>query len=198
MNTNFLRERIGNPSSGRDALVSLFLFVPLRVSSWLISGLLVLSVLAACGNAEKKPVELKTVEDRFPIKVSGQVVQMQVAITLAESQKGLMFRQTLGADEGMIFLHDQPQQMSFWMRNVDLPLDIGFFDATGELKEIYPMYPHDERPVTSRDRHLQFALEMNQGWYRRNALKPGAKLDLAALAEAVKARGFKPGRFGLE
>ena len=155
------------------------------------------ALLAGCGNAEKQAPVPKTIEDRFPIKVGGQVVQMQLAITLAENQKGLMFRQTLGADEGMIFIYDQPQQMSFWMRNVGLPLDIGFFDATGGLKEIYPLYPHDERPVSSRDRHLQFALEMNQGWYRKNALKPGAKLDLSALAEAVRARGFKPERFGI-
>lgn len=155
------------------------------------------ALLAGCGNAEKKAPESKSVEDRFPIKVGGQVVRMQLAILLNESQKGLMFRQTLGADEGMIFLYDQPQQMSFWMRNVELPLDIGFFDATGELKEIHPMYPHDERPVASRSRQLQFALEMNQGWYRRAGVKPGAKLDLDALAEAVRARGFKPELLGI-
>lgn len=173
-------------------------FATFRVSSWVISGLLALSVLSGCGNAEKKAPEPKTVEDYFPIKVGGQVVRMQLAITLAEEQKGLMYRKSMGADEGMIFLYDQPQQMSFWMRNCEFPLDIGFFDATGELKEIYPMYPHDERPVASRSRQLQFALEMNQGWYKQNGVKPGAKLDLAALAEAVKARGFKPGTFGLK
>ena len=173
-------------------------FVSLRVSSWVISGLLALSVLSGCGNAEKKAPEPKTVEDTFPIKVGGQVVRMQIAILLSESQKGLMFRKSMGADEGMIFLYDQPQQMSFWMRDCILPLDIGFFDATGELKEIYPLYPHDERPVSSRSRQLQFALEMNQGWYKQHGLKPGAKLDLTALAEAVKARGFKPATFGLK
>lgn len=177
---------------------SLRQFAFLRVPSWLISGLLALSVLSGCGNAEKQLPEPKTVEDYFPIKVGGQVVRMQLAITLAESQKGLMFRKTMGADEGMIFLYDQPQQMSFWMRNCEFPQDIGFFDTTGELKEIYPLYPHDERPVASRSRQLKFALEMNQGWYRQHGLKPGAKLDLAALAEAVKARGFKPATYGLK
>jgi len=156
-------------------------------------------LLAGCGNDAKKEASgPKSFEERFPIKVGAQVVRMQVAILLSESEKGLMFRQALAADEGMIFIYDEPQQMSFWMRNTELPLDIGFFDASGELREIYPMYPHDERPVTSRDHHLQFALEMNQSWYRQSGTKPGAKLDLAALAEAVRARGFKPEKLGIK
>jgi uncharacterized membrane protein (UPF0127 family) len=154
-------------------------------------------LLAGCGNEAKKPVELKTIEDRFPIKVGQRVVQMQLAILLAESQKGLMYRKTMGADEGMLFLYDVPTQMSFWMRNTELPLDIGFFDSAGELKEIYPLYPHDERSVASRAGNLRFALEMNQGWFRKSGVKPGDKLDLKALTEAVRARGFQPENFGL-
>ncbi len=174
----------------------IFRFGSICVSSWLISGLLVLAVLTGCGRAQPPVPELKTVEDRFPIKVGGQVVQMQIAILPAESQRGLMFRKTMGTEEGMIFLYERPQQMSFWMRNTELPLDMGFFDADGKLKEVYPMYPHDERPVESLGIR-RFALEMNQGWYRKNGLKPGDALDLAALAEAVRARGFKPERFGI-
>ena len=106
--------------------------------------------------------------------------------------KGLMFRQAMGEAEGMLFVFTAPQQQSFWMRNTTLPLDIGFFDPAGELKEIYPMYPLDERLVKSRNRNIQFCLEMNQGWFKRNDVKPGAKLDLKAVAEALKARGLKP------
>jgi len=86
--------------------------------------------------------------------------------------------------------------MSFWMRNTDLPLDIGFFDAAGELKEVYPLHPHDERPVQSLGPR-QFALEMNQGWFGRAGVKSGATLDRVALAGAIRARGLKPSAFGL-
>jgi uncharacterized membrane protein (UPF0127 family) len=153
-------------------------------------------LLAGCGNEAKQAPEPKSVHDRFAIKVGGQVVQMQLAILPQEMQQGLMFRKSMGADEGMIFLYDRPQQMSFWMRNTELPLDMGFFDPDGKLKEVYPMYPHDERPVQSLGVR-QFALEMNQGWYRQRGLKPGDAIDLAALAEAVRARGFRPDRFGI-
>ena len=108
-----------------------------------------------------------------------------------------MFRQTMGEDEGMLFVFTAPQPMGFYMRNTTLPLDIGYFDASGELKEIYPMYPLDERTVASRSRNIQFCLEMNQGWYGRNGVKPGAKLDLKAVAGALRARELKPEAAGL-
>ncbi len=164
-----------------------------------VGSVLILSVLlAACGRSDgAKSAGPKSVEDRFAIKLGGQTVQMQIAALPAELQKGLMFRKTMGEDEGMLFVFTSPQQQGFWMRNTTLPLDIGYFDASGELKEIYPMYPLDERPVTSRGRDIQFCLEMNQGWYKRHDVKAGAKLDLKAVAAALKARDLKPEAAGL-
>jgi uncharacterized protein len=159
--------------------------------------LFALALLTACGGDTGKSVAPKSAEDRFPIKVGERTVQMQIAALPAETEKGLMFRRTMGEDEGMLFIFTVPQQMGFWMRNCTLPLDIGYIDPTGELKEIYPMYPLDERSVTSRSRNIQFCLEMNQGWYARQGVKPGAKLDLKAVAEALKARGLKPEAAGL-
>jgi uncharacterized membrane protein (UPF0127 family) len=153
----------------------------------LAAGLL----LAACGGAKKAPAARKTVDDFFPIKVGDRVVQMQIAILPAEQARGLMYRKTLGADEGMLFAYRQPQTMSFYMRNTSLPLDIGFFSPDGELKEIYPMYPFDERTVTSRSSDLRYALEMNQGWFKANGVKPGARIETKALAAALLARGLQ-------
>ena len=157
-----------------------------------------LALLTACGGSDTaKNAAPKTVEDRFPIKVGERTVQMQVAALPPELQKGLMFRKTMGENEGMLFVFTAPQSMGFYMRNTTLPLDIGYFDASGELKEIYPMYPLDERTVASRSRSIQFCLEMNQGWYGRSGVKPGAKLDLKAVAEALRARELKPEAAGL-
>jgi uncharacterized membrane protein (UPF0127 family) len=97
----------------------------------------------------------------------------------------------------MLFLYTRPTQMNFWMHDTEIPLNIGYFDPGGVLKETYEMYPHDERTVSSHARDLQFALEMNQGWYKQAGVKPGAQLDLKAVAEALKARGFKPELWGL-
>ncbi len=160
---------------------------------------LALFLTAGCGAKETAaPAAPKTVADYFPIKVGDRVVQMQVAVLPTEMEHGLMGRRDLGPDQGMIFVYQQPQVMTFWMHDTPTPLDIGFFSPAGELMEIYPLLPFDERTVRSRGTELQFALEMNQGWYHGQGLRPGAKVDLAALAAALRARGFEPRKFGIE
>ncbi len=139
----------------------------------------------------------KTVRDFFPIKVGDATVRMQLAVRSEEMQRGLMDRRDLGRDDGMIFVYDKVQQMTFWMRNTPTPLDIGFFTSDGTLVEVLAMHPFDENTVASHSKELRFALETNQGWYRANGIKPGAKLDVRALAGALRARGFKAEKFGL-
>jgi uncharacterized membrane protein (UPF0127 family) len=155
--------------------------------------------LAGCGKKpEAAPPEVyKSVADFFPIKVGDRTVQMQLAVFPLEMQHGLMGRRDLGPDQGMIFIYQKPERMNFYMRNTPIPLDIGYFTADGRLREVYPMYPFDERTVSSRSEAIQFSLEMNQGWFQANAVKPGEQLDLKALAAALKARGFEPAEFKL-
>lgn len=134
--------------------------------------------------------------DFFPIEVGGKIVRMQLAVRPSELQRGLMGRRDLERDDGMLFVYDKPQPMSFWMRSTPTPLDIGFFNAAGVLEEIYPLHPFDEARVAARSRELQFALEVNQGWFRANGVKPGAQLDRKALADALRERGFTARKFG--
>jgi uncharacterized membrane protein (UPF0127 family) len=176
-----------NPVSRRAWLTTVFVGVALAAFT-----------VAGCKRDTESTAVPKTVADYFAIKVGDKVVRMQLAVREDEMMRGLMERTNLGRDEGMLFVYAHPQRMSFWMRNTPTPLDIGFFDASGNLQEIYPMYPFDETSVSSHGTGLSFALEMNQGWFRENAVRPGAKLDLTALAAALKARGFEPFRFGLE
>lgn len=165
---------------------------------------LLLAVLAAgaagCGRGgapAAPPAPVRTVDDYFPIRVGDRMVRMQVAVLAAEQERGLMQRRDLGPDEGMIFVERAPQPLVFWMRNTPTPLEIGYFTPAGELAEVYPLLPFDEREVRSRDPRLQFALEMPQGWYDDHGVRPGARLDLPALAAALTARGFDPAMFGL-
>lgn len=156
-------------------------------------------VFAGCNrNKSVRTEPPKTLAHRFEIRVGGKPVQMQLAVLEAEMARGLMERRDLGRDEGMLFVYARPQRMSFWMRNTPTPLDIGFFNRHGMLEEIYAMHPFDETSVQSRSTLLSLALEMNQGWFRENGVKPGAQLDLKAIAAALKARGFEPRRFGIE
>lgn len=168
-----------------------------RLSLLFCGCLLLGGVLAGCGKQDDAAAAPKGADAWFEIKVGERRVRVQIAARPDEVQRGLMFRPSLGRDEGMLFVFTRPQQMGFWMRNTTIPLDIGYFDPAGELKEIYPLYPLDERSVTSRGRNLQYALEMNQGWYREAGVRPGARLDLKAVAKALRDRGLDPTAAGL-
>lgn len=154
-------------------------------------------LLAACGQDRSLQSEALPVRALLPLQVDEFSLSAQIVITQAEQQQGLMHRQDLPENQGMLFPYPRPQQMSFWMRNTPLPLDIGFFDSQGVLREVYPMFPHDETRVTSRSRDIQYALEMNRGWFRNHGVRPGAQLDLELLAEALEARGADPAAYDL-
>ncbi len=171
--------------------------------SALLRGLVLLTVLllsTSCGRSEvvSPPAAATANRSFYTVGVGGKAVRMQLAVKPAEMEHGLMGRTDLKTDEGMLFVYAKPQRMSFWMRNTPSPLDIGFFTADGILREVYPMYPFDETPVMSRNRAVLFALEMKQGWFEFSGVKPGAQLDLKALAVALRARGETPAHYGLK
>jgi uncharacterized protein len=163
--------------------------------------LAVLPLTAGCGRGdalrETAAGEVKPATAFFEIAVGDKAVRVQLAVKPKEMERGLMERRDLGADDGMIFVYAGVQRMSFWMRNTPTPLDIGFFTADGVLREVYPLHPYDETPVSSVRGDLKFALEVNQGWFAKNGVKPGTRLDLKALGAALKARGFEPWEYGV-
>lgn len=172
--------------------------------SWL-AGLALVGVLTLTGCEDGRDTDqgtgsasIRSAGTFFPIKLGGATARLQLALSMPEMQRGLMGRTDLGKDDGMIFIYAEPQQMSFWMRNTPTALDIGFFDSAGVLREVYPLYPHDEVPVQSRSQSLRYAVEMPRGWYRANGVNTGAKLELVALAKAVQARGYPPEALGLK
>lgn len=136
-------------------------------------------------------------DEFFLLTLGGHQVEVQLAITSAEKERGLMQRKSLGENEGMLFIYNQPRTMSFWMRNTHIPLDIGYFSDEGILLEIHPLFPHDEKLVGSHSDAVQYALEMNQGWFSTNGIRPGAGIDMEGLSAAIEARGFSPRRFGI-
>lgn len=165
--------------------------------SRLILAALVLGLAACRERPPEAPAAPKTVADHFDMGVGGRTVHVQLAVLPVELERGLMGRRDLGPDDGMIFVFAEPQRLSFWMHDTPTPLDVGFFTPYGELAEVYPMFPYDERSVSSRGSGLRFALEVNQGWFASRQVRPGARLDTRALAAALRARGFDPGKFGV-
>lgn len=151
--------------------------------------LAVLLLAAGCGGDETTEPP-KTVHDYFPIQVGAATVHLQLALSDAEMERGLMERTDLRGNQGMLFVYRQPRAVGFWMRNTPTPLEIGYFTGDGVLREVYPLYPYDDRSVRSRRDDIQYAMEVTQGWFDFTGVKPGDRLDLKAVAAAIKARGY--------
>lgn len=146
-------------------------------------------LLSACGEGDGERLPPNTY---FEMTLREQTIRVQLALSDAEITRGLMFRESMDADAGMLFVFPEAGRRSFYMRNTFIPLDVAYFTRDGILREIYPMYPRDETGVPSRRDDIQLVLEMNQGWFRDNGVKPGARLDLEAVREAMGARGYAP------
>ena len=153
---------------------------------------LFLGIFSSCTNPSEEAV--LPFSAWCPIQLGEETIEVQVAHRSQEVSRGLMYRDNLEQNRGMLFYYDSPREMSFWMRNTSIALDIGFFTGDGVLREIYPMYPMDERSVKSLRDDLIMAIEMNQGWYGENGIGVGTKLDLETLKGWLLQRGVEASR----
>jgi uncharacterized membrane protein (UPF0127 family) len=101
----------------------------------------------------------------------------ELARTDAERAQGLMNRPSLPDGEGMLFIFDREQIVSFWMKNTLIPLSIAFIRTDGRITEIRDMRALDATSVRSA-RSVRYALEVPQGWFARRGIKAGDYLML--------------------
>ena len=101
--------------------------------------------------------------------------QIELAVTEAQKQTGLMNRASLPANAGMLFVFEQPGTQCFWMKNTLIPLTIGFIDAQGVLQQTIDMQAHSLEPRCAAQ-PTRYAVEMNQGWFARNNVVPGTQV----------------------
>jgi len=106
------------------------------------------------------------------LEIKGKKIQVEVARTEEEKSRGLMFRDKLAPEEGMLFIYEREEFLSFWMKNTPLPLSIAFIDPRGRIVDIQDMEPFNLRTHTS-SRPASYALEMNKGWFKKNGIRVG-------------------------
>lgn len=123
-----------------------------RAALYAPAVLLIAAGLAGC------PSPLK----RITVQAAGQALTVEVARTDSEREHGLMGRTGLGPRDGMIFVFERDDHLTFWMKNTPTALSIAFLSSEGKVLEIEDMEPFSEKIVRSR-LSARYALEMRKG-----------------------------------
>lgn len=144
---------------------------------------IVLGAIAFDGRNDGSPAPAPTATsvpaDQVTVQQGGNTatVTVEIAATFNEREVGLMNRQSLLEDAGMLFLFPRDVQYGFWMKNTYVPLDIAFIDAAGTVVQVFAAKPLDET-VLVPNKQYRYVLEVNQGWFQRHSLGAGAKVTL--------------------
>lgn len=151
---------------------------------WLALGtatLLGWLVLTDCGQTETREPPQDAGQEAVPpglhhITVGAQSLLVEIVQTDKERMQGLMFREKLPENQGMLFVFPQSHIQSFWMRNTFIPLDIAFINMEGNVIDIQRMEPLDEDKRYVSPGPVPYVLEVNEGWFESNAISVGAKV----------------------
>jgi uncharacterized protein len=108
----------------------------------------------------------------YPLRIKKHEVRAEIANTEQGRLRGLMFRDKLAENSGMIFLYPRPEASAMWMKNTRIALSVAFIDASGRILNIAEMEPYSEEAHASSGA-AAYALEMNRGWFRKQGIKAG-------------------------
>jgi uncharacterized protein len=136
-----------------------------------VAAALMLALLCVGALAQGAPQQLPAIR----LNAGIHNIQAEVARSAAEREIGLMFRTALGANDGMLFVFEQPGQQCFWMKNTLLPLSVAFIADDGSIVNIDTMKPQTLDSHCS-EKPVRFVLEMNEGWFAKRGIKAGSKL----------------------
>ena len=104
------------------------------------------------------------------------VLEIEIASTVLEIDKGLMYRKSMNMNNGMLFVFRAVELQSFWMKNTYIPLDIIFTDAAGVITQIHEnTVPKSVKPITA-NQPIKYVLEVNSGFVAKNGIQLGSKL----------------------
>ncbi|RMF62729.1 MAG: DUF192 domain-containing protein [Calditrichaeota bacterium] len=125
------------------------------------------------GGTEQAEVD----EGLVTIHIAGVPLKVEVAQDDRTALEGLMYRDRLPENQGMLFVFPGPRVLTFWMRNTFIPLDIAFIDENGVIVDIQHMVPLDETRRYVSAAPAQYALEVNVGWFRKHGVQVGQKVQ---------------------
>ncbi|AKU22002.1 DUF192 domain-containing protein [Massilia sp. NR 4-1] len=132
-----------------------------------------LLLLAAAGASQAQNQQFPTAT----LSAGMNLIKAEVATTDPQRAQGLMFRETMAPNAGMVFVFDAPATQCMWMKNTLLPLSVAFIDAEGKIVNIEDMQPQTlDSHCSAKGVPVMYALEMNLGWFKQKNIKPGTKI----------------------
>ncbi len=144
---------------------------PVLLSQRLLTAAALTFAWLAAASAQQPQPALPTVK----LSAGIHLITAEVAASDPSRMRGLMFRESLAPNHGMLFVFDHKAIHCMWMRNTLIPLSVAFVDDDGAIVNIEDMNPRTETSHCAR-RPVRFALEMERGWFARRGLGPGARL----------------------
>ncbi|MEM0911826.1 MAG: DUF192 domain-containing protein [Pseudomonadota bacterium] len=138
---------------------------------WLVKLSLLITIFAC------KADDAIDSDELVPLVINDTAIEVELADEQHERTLGLMHRESLCNDCGMLFKFDRIRVVGMWMKNTHIPLDVAYINAFGRITDIKPLEPQDLTTVPSSVPVL-FALEMNQGWFEKNGIGVGDTVEI--------------------
>ncbi len=109
------------------------------------------------------------------LSIGVHLIKAEVAVSDEQRAQGLMFREKMAPNEGMVFRFPETRHICMWMKNTLLPLSVAFIDEKGRIINIEDMQPQTLNAHCAK-KPARFALEMNQGWFRQKNIRSGVQV----------------------
>lgn len=154
----------------------------MMMSKMLITCLVSLPlILLGCRQDTRAQSHLPTVT----MQIGSKSFTLEIANTPGTREYGLMRRDSMPQDHGMIFVFDHEQRLGFYMKNTRIPLDIIYINAAGKVVSIKQMKPYD-LTTTPSDAPAKWAIELNQGAAADAGAKVGDTLEIPSAASVTR------------
>lgn len=147
------------------------------VSLFILTTSLALPLAVSAQAVNKKPNGAQVTLPLVNLSFGNVDLRTEIANTPDQRYMGLSFRQVLGDNEAMLFVYPKEQMLTFTMRNTLLPLSIAYISENFVINEIHQM-PVGENLLFPSKLPARFALEVNQGWFKRNNIKVGTQIKM--------------------
>jgi len=162
-------------------------FVPRRPPplSFVLFSLVAFAAAAAVGGCQSSPPQPSSGLPTVKMQIGSKTFTLEVADDEETRERGLMRRDSMPEDHGMIFVFDREQVLPFYMKNTRIPLDIIFVAKDGVVVAVKQMKPYD-LSITSSEKPALWAIELNAGAAATAGVKPGDRLDIPQQARTAE------------